>query len=291
MTSRLFAESIPEARFESFLTLVFGEREVKGQGRKLSLRWVVGWVPEAIPVGQTGQLVLDSQDLQQPLSLRVTVGQQETDVAIIRYDGTNTPGESYKDPECRYPDKEALHMTPSQGTRDLLSILDFVENNPHFLAREVIVVSFSFSALYTRKALLSDDKKRIGLWLAPMGATDLKDLMLKISGGIDYFALCTAGKDLGEVTVLGTPMDGSRFCRDAFESGFVSIEDAVEDMSHVETPVVWFYGEHDAWIDPENVERLMRACRSPFKIRILPTGHVPLNGAEALHVFAVRPMS
>lgn len=208
------------------------------------------------------------------------------DAAIVRYDTTNTVGESYKDPDCRFPGRESLHMVLSAGTRDLLSILDFVENNEYFLAREVVLVSFSLSALHARKAILEDPKRRIHLWVAPMGVTNIKDLMVRVSGGIDYFGLYKAGKDLGDVTVLGTVVSGNRFCEDAIEHGYVSLQDATKDMSRIDVPVIWLYGVHDAWVDSENVEQLLSAKKKGFqKVRILPTGHLPLNGEEALQVF------
>jgi ubiquinone/menaquinone biosynthesis C-methylase UbiE/esterase/lipase len=213
---------------------------------------------------------------------------QRHDAVVLRYDAINTEGESYKDPECRYPGKETVHMTLSQGTEDLLNILDFLENNESFLVREVVIVSFSLSALHARKAILKDEKKRVHLWIAPMGVTNMKDLMFNISGGIDYFDLYRGGRDLGDVTVLGVVVDGNRFCHDACQCGYVSMDDAVRDMSEIDIPVIWLYGIHDAWVDPEGVERLLEAKkRGDKKVRILPTGHLPLNGEEALEVFDV----
>ncbi len=211
---------------------------------------------------------------------------QFKDAVVVRYDSTNHVGDSYKDPQCREPWKECLHMTLSQGTEDLLSVLDYVENNEHFLAKEIILISFSIGALLARKALTKDKRNRVHFWIAPMGATHMGDLLIRVSGGIDYFDLHKSGQDLGEVTILGITVGGNRFCEDALSRGYVTLEDALEDMSKIDIPVMWLYGEYDSWIDPENVEKLLSAkTRGWKKIKIIPTGHLPLNGEEALGVF------
>ncbi len=211
---------------------------------------------------------------------------QYNDAVVVRYDSTNHIGDSYKDPQCREPWKECLHMTLSQGTEDLLSVLDFVENNDYFLAKDIILISFSIGALFARKAIVKDRRKRTHLWIAPMGATDMGDLLIKVSGGIDYFDLYRSGKHLGEVTILGITVGGDRFCEDALAKGYVTLEEAIEDMSRIDIPVMWLYGAYDSWIDPDSVEKLMAAKQRGWKkIKIIPTGHLPLNGEEALGVF------
>ncbi len=213
---------------------------------------------------------------------------QLTDVVVVRYDSTNHVGDSYKDPQCREPWKECLHMTLSQGTEDLLSVLDFIENNDHFLAKEIVLVSFSIGALLARKAIVNDPRHRIHSWIAPMGATHMGDLLIRVSGGIDYFDLYQKGQELGDVTILGITVRGERFCEDALSKGYVTLEDALKDMSKITIPVTWLYGEYDSWIDPENVEKLLGAKTTGFKkIRVIPTGHLPLNGEEALEVFEI----
>ena len=211
---------------------------------------------------------------------------QFRDAAVVRYDSTNHIGESYKDPQCREPWKECLHMTLSQGTEDLLSILDFVENNGFFLAKEIILISFSIGALLARKAIVKDQRRRVHFWIAPMGATHMGDLLLKVSGGIDYFDLYESGQTLGDVTILGLTVQGDRFCEDALSRGYVTMEDAIQDMAKINIPVMWLYGAYDSWIDPENVEKLLAAKTEGWKkIKVIPTGHLPLNGEEAIGVF------
>ena len=213
---------------------------------------------------------------------------QFKDAVVVRYDSTNHVGDSYKDPPCREPWKECLHMTLSQGTEDLLSILDFIENNDHFLAKEIVLVSFSIGALLARKAIIKDSRHRVHFWIAPMGATHMGDLLIRVSGGIDYFDLYKKGQELGNVTILGITVGGNRFCEDALSGGYVTLHDAMKDMSQIKIPVIWLYGEYDSWIDPENVEKLLEAKSSGFrKIRLIPTGHLPLNGEEALEVFDI----
>ncbi len=213
---------------------------------------------------------------------------QFKDAVVIRYDSTNHVGDSYKDPPCREPWKECLHMTLSQGTEDLLSVLDFIENNDHFLTKEIVLVSFSIGALLARKAIVKDSRHRVHFWIAPMGATHMGDLLIRVSGGIDYFDLYEKGQELGNVTILGITVEGNRFCEDALSRGYVTLYDAMEDMSRIKIPVIWLYGEYDSWIDPESVEKLLEAKSSGFKkIRLIPTGHLPLNGEEALEVFDI----
>ena len=97
-------------------------------------------------------------------------------VAVLRFDHTNTVGESHIDPENRSEGKECLHFTTSGTLRDLEATLKFASENRLFQASEFILVSFSLNSLQSRKLLL-DTRWPISYWIAPMGVADAQDVV------------------------------------------------------------------------------------------------------------------
>ena len=208
-------------------------------------------------------------------------------VAVLRYDGIRRKGESHKDPEAAIPPYEMIHASLSQGADDIKAVLDWLPNNPVLKASSVILVSFSLSALEARIALRDADyRRRVTAWIACMGTLEFRDLMIRINCGLDLLEQYQIGIDLGVIPILGNLISMVPFAADVVANGVASLDQAREDMRHIDIPVTWILGEHDHWIKPGFVRDIMSvqvdAARDVISV---PVGHNARTSEEALQLF------
>jgi len=208
------------------------------------------------------------------------------DVVVLRYDGIRSIGESYKDRGCRFEGKEMINLKLSQGMEDILTTLDYIDDNSRFKATDVILISFSLSSCMARKALVSDVKKRVGYWISAWGAPDAQSTIRNSTGGVDFIANYHRGISCGVTNVLGHLIDTDRFSSDAIRSGMAFLEEAKRDLARLAIPVTWLYGKFDDWIDPSRIREIM-SLRAPGTREIveLSTGHMPTTNDEALEAY------
>lgn len=223
------------------------------------------------------------------LTLVENFARRRRDVVVVRYDGINNLGESYRDPECRKPGDEALHMTLSQSVDDIEATVDWVYDNPMFTPTEVILVSFSLQGVMGRRAVFRDRGRRIHYWIGVTGAPAAQEVIRNATGGIDYIAEYAAtGKTVARAAVLGVEIEGMRFCEDLLRNGLAFMSDAKREIAEIPIPVTWVLGLYDAWIDPSTIREFMAVkARAPRELIELECGHVPLNSDEALKLFSV----
>jgi ubiquinone/menaquinone biosynthesis C-methylase UbiE/pimeloyl-ACP methyl ester carboxylesterase len=207
-------------------------------------------------------------------------------ITVVRLDGINRRGESYKDPSCRQPGRECYRFTYSQGVRDIQASLDFLESSPAFQPSTVILVTFSSAAIEARRALALESRARIGGWVSVVGAADLASGWRVLNGGVDYLAGCERGVRFSIQPVLGVEGDVDHTARDAIASGLAYMEDARRDMAKIQVPILWLLGRDDGWIDAERAQELM-ACGDARDRRLIevPTGHQLRTSREALDCF------
>jgi SAM-dependent methyltransferase/pimeloyl-ACP methyl ester carboxylesterase len=209
-------------------------------------------------------------------------------VAIIRYDGIRNMGESYNDIECRQPGKDMLHLTLSQYVEDILSTLDFCYSNGYFIPDKTILITPSMSAVAGRRALAIDEKKRVHLWISLMGVSHPRRVLSSISGGIDYLHIMNLGRKAGVASVLGCTIDWDNFWQDAQKNKLISVSDSKKDLASIDIPIIWIRGLYDAWISSDDISSLLRDYpQSKKRIVDIPTGHLPLNGQEAIRLFSL----
>ncbi len=220
------------------------------------------------------------------LTLVENFARRNRDVVVIRYDGVRNLGESYKDPDCRVQGREAMRMSLSQGVSDLQATLDYIDDNPHFSATSVIVVSFSLQAVIGRRVLFEDRGRRISHWVTVNGAPYARDLICNAAGGVDYLGQKRGGARIGDASILGVFLSGDAFCADALEHGLAFAEDAVRELPAIAVPITWILGRYDAWVDAAIVRDLMaRPSAAERTVIELDCGHIPLNSEEALELF------
>lgn len=199
-------------------------------------------------------------------------------VAVLRLDYTHCRGESYVPKENRSSGREALDFLCSRAANDLRSAIDWVHDNPLFFPERVVLLGPSFSAPMALQVASQD--QRISLLVCPMGAPDMQDLMKNCTGGLDYLGSARKGVHAGVVNLLGLLVDMTSVADDLLHSGIAFIEQARRAIEDMQNAIVWIYGEHDAWINPDRVKALLNAKRRGERQLVqLSTGHLATSVA------------
>ncbi len=203
-------------------------------------------------------------------------------IEVVRFDGIRKRGESFTDPECRVPGREAQHYVFSQGVRDLEALVRHLRESPDHGARRVIVVSFSAAAIEVRKAVAQDRGRSIDGWVSVVGSPDLQSMARSISGGVDYVGGHERGLAFGIQELLGVRVDIDRIAVDAVRHQMSFIEDSRRDLAEIDVPISWFHGRYDAWVDLGRVrDVLSHGDRSRRRLFVLPTGHQIKSSRQA----------
>ncbi len=208
-------------------------------------------------------------------------------LTVIRFDTTNSTGESYKDPEARREGMEYLNFSPWNAIGDILSVASWAEDNKYFRSDHVTLLSLSWIAPMARRAILLDRQNCIKYWLSAMGTPDMQQLVKNCTGGIDYIGNHLKGLKPGVVNFLGELSDVSNFSEDCINiSQIAFLDKAREEIAEITIPVTWIYGQYDSWVNPETVRDVMNV-KAPASREVLevPTGHMPLSTEEALSNF------
>jgi ubiquinone/menaquinone biosynthesis C-methylase UbiE len=209
-------------------------------------------------------------------------------LVVVRFDGIRRRGESYNDVECRRAGEENLHYTFSQGYRDILATLDFLERAPQYRCERSILVTFSVASIEGRRAAVVDRGRRIGAWISVVGASDPQSLLRVISGGIDYMGGADRGISFGLQHVQGLLLDMDGATKDALEQRIAFLDDARRDMAKLTIPVTWLHGRFDGWMDLERIRHALSfGDTMQRRLLELPIGHQLKDSREALGVFGV----
>jgi len=207
-------------------------------------------------------------------------------LVVVRFDGIRKRGESYNDPECRAPGTEHHHFSVSQGVRDILATLEFLEQAPEFRTQRSVLVTFSASAIEGRRAVWEDAGRRLAGWVSVVGPADLQSAMRVIAGGVDFMAGGERGVAFGRQEVLGIEVDVDRSNRDALEHELGFLEDAQRDFSEIRVPITWFHGAFDAWMDLRRVTDALSCGETESRrIYVMPTGHQLRSSRQAAEAF------
>ncbi len=215
-------------------------------------------------------------------------------LAVLRYDGIRRKGESYKDAEASEPPLEMVNASLSQGAEDIKSVLDWLAVNPKIKAGPVILVTFSLSALEARIALRDEAvRRRIHYWIACMGTLEFRDLMNRVNCGLDLLEQHQLGIDLGIIPILGNLIRMKHYAADVVATGVATLDQAREDMRHLDLPITWIYGKHDNWVKAEFVRDVMSIKSDALReVLSVPLGHNARTSEEALRLFgAVTALS
>jgi ubiquinone/menaquinone biosynthesis C-methylase UbiE/pimeloyl-ACP methyl ester carboxylesterase len=209
-----------------------------------------------------------------PLALTIveTFKAHGESVSVLRIDGINQRGESYKDPDCRLRGREYNRFVFSQGVDDIDASVAFMRDRVQ--PERTIIVSQSVAALAARKAIVRDENSQIDAWVSIVGSPDLQSVSRAISGGIDFAVGFENGIEFGYQELLGIVIHADRLMRDATDIGVLHIEDARQDFDSIEIPLTWFHGHYDAWVDFDRVKDVLSyGKRAERKLIVIPTAH------------------
>lgn len=219
-------------------------------------------------------------------TLLATFWSEGKNIVTLRYDGINRPGESHQDEAHPKRGYEMLSYRISQGLGDLQAALDFVRDNPYFIAEKVIIVSFSMSAIDARRLLSRKEGSGVDYWISVMGVPSTQTTLRYILGGIDIISNYRLGVPSGIIGMLGHLIDMDIMAADAVENKYAFLTDARLDMSRIAIPVLWIYGVYDKWVDMDEVKDLM-SVKAPGSRELLeiPTGHNLRTSDDAIQTF------
>jgi CheY-like chemotaxis protein len=210
-------------------------------------------------------------------------------IAIIRYDGIRRKGEAHKDPEASEPPYEMLTASTSQGAEDIKAVLDWLQLNSKIRASSVILVTFSLSALEARVVLRDEGyRRRINYWISCMGALEFRDMMNRINCGLDLLEQYQLGIKLGVYPILGNLINHEPYAADIIANAVGTLDQAREDMSHIDIPITWIYGRYDKWIKSEFIRDVMSIKADALR-EVIPVsiGHNARTSKEALRMFGM----
>jgi DNA-binding response OmpR family regulator/ubiquinone/menaquinone biosynthesis C-methylase UbiE len=208
-------------------------------------------------------------------------------LVVIRFDGIRRKGESHKDPDASEPPYEALHSSTTQGVEDIKAVLDWLTFSPKIKASSVVLVTFSLSALEARVALRDDRyRQRTHYWISCMGSLEFRDMMNRINCGLDLLEQHQLGINLGHYAILGNLIDHKPYAADILANSVGTLEQAREDMQHLDLPITWIYGQYDKWIKPEFIRDVMSVqANAPREVISVPIGHNARTSKEGLRLF------
>ena len=208
-------------------------------------------------------------------------------LAVIRYDGIRKKGESHKDPEATEPPYEMLNTDFGQGAEDIVTVLDWLQSNPKVRASSIILLTFSFSALEARIVLRDEvQRRRVDYWIACMGTPEFRDLMVRINCGLDFLEHYQLGIKLGVMPVLGNLVNVDNYVGDGVTHGVATLEQAREDMRHLDLPITWIYGQFDSWVKSEFIRDVMSVqVNAPREVISVPIGHNARTSKDGLRMF------
>jgi ubiquinone/menaquinone biosynthesis C-methylase UbiE len=256
------------------------------------LRALVDWCgnPRGAPVAIIPPAWGKTKETLLPLAATLieTFQQVGESLVVLRFDGIRRRGESHNDADCAEPGRENLHYTFSQGYRDILATLDFLESSREFRSTNALLVTFSVAAIEARRAIVLDAGRRIRAWISGVGSPDPQSLLRVSSGGIDYFSGAERGILFGPQEVQGLTIDMDRATRDAIAEEMAFLADARRDMAKIGIPITWFFGHYDAWTELSRVADVLSFGETrQRRIVDLPVGHQLRDSAEAMAVFGL----
>jgi ubiquinone/menaquinone biosynthesis C-methylase UbiE/dienelactone hydrolase len=204
------------------------------------------------------------------------------DIAVLRIDGTNNLGESWKDPEGRGEGRNTLRFRTEDTVDDLRACLDWARNNELVDPTTIVLVSSSFASIPTRHFLASGQGTEVSHWVSWFGAADARNSILHVSGHLDLFGARADGERFGVQSLGGCLVDVDHFFEDLTSKGIGQLEDARREMSRITADVTWIHGQQDAFMDPRRVRDVMGVAAPGGRELIeVDSGHVPTSGEEA----------
>lgn len=222
------------------------------------------------------------------LTLMTHFAEAGENVAVVRYDGIDRPGESDNSNRHARRGYEMLGYRIDQGYVDLAATMHWVKTNRIFTPEKTVIVSFSMSALDARRLQSDPLADSADYWISVMGVSSSQGALRNILGGLDVIGNHRMGMPIGTMGMLGQLIDMDRMASEMVRLGYASASDAREAMGRIGTPVTWIYGAHDRWMVPEEILDVMSIWSEGERELIeVPTAHNLRTSDDALSVFQI----
>jgi SAM-dependent methyltransferase/pimeloyl-ACP methyl ester carboxylesterase len=211
---------------------------------------------------------------------------QGKQLAVLRYDGVNRPGESHNDVENPRMGYEMLSYRISQGLADLQAALEFVRHNEHFVADRKVLITFSMSSIDARRLLAQNPKHGIDFWINCMGVPCAQTTLRNVLAGIDIVSNARMGISNGLMGMLGHLINMDVLAQDVLDRKYAFLTDARFDMARISVPVLWICGQYDKWVDQAEVRDLMSVrAAAAREVLGIPSGHNLRTSDDAIHTY------
>jgi len=220
------------------------------------------------------------------LTLMANFAAAGENIAVLRYDGIDRPGESDNANRHARRGYEMLGYRINQGYSDLEATMNWVSNNEIFKAEKTVLISSSMSALDARRLQSTRGALKADYWISLMGVSSAQGTLRNVLGGLDVIASHRMGLPIGTMGMLGQLVDMDRMTADMTHLGYATIADARDTMSRVETPVTWMFGVFDKWMITEEIRDIMSIKSPGFREIIeIPTAHNLRTSNDAISAF------
>lgn len=208
------------------------------------------------------------------LTLLTNLTAVDENVAVLRYDGTDRPGESANSNSDVRPGNEMIEYRINQSYTDLEATMDWVHNNGKIRVDRTVLITFDMAALEARRLQASPEDPRADHWIAVMGIASAQNALKNMLCGLDVIANHRMGIPVVTMNLLGQLIDIDRLAADITHLRYATTADAREAMAQIESPVTWIYGTHDKWTAPEEIRDIM-SIASPGKRELIeiPSSH------------------
>jgi len=209
-------------------------------------------------------------------------------VAVLRYDGTDRPGESANSNPNARPGNEMIGYRINQSYSDLEATINWAYNSGKIRVDRTVLITFDMAALEGRRLQASSEDPRADHWVSVMGVVSAQSALKNMLCGLDVIANHRMGIPVGTMKLLGQLVDMDRMAADITHLGYATTSDAREAMAQIESPLTWIYGACDTWTSPEEIRDIMSVA-SPGERELIeiPSAHNLRASGNAMAGFQI----
>lgn len=164
---------------------------------------------------------------------------------VVRYDNVNHVGES---------DGLVTQFRLEDMEKDLETVLDHVASQ--WPGRPIGLVATSLAGRVALK--VAGRVSHVRLLMLINGIMDVRHTLQAVHQE-DLIGEHLAGVRKGVVNILGLTIDADRWLEHAVQAGYADLATTECDAERVQTPVVLFHAEQDAWVDPKSIASVAAA--------------------------------
>jgi len=224
------------------------------------------------------------------LTLLTSFAAAGENVAVLRYDGTDRPGESANSNPNVRAGNEMIGYRINQSYTDLEATINWVHNNEKIRVDKTILITFDMASLEARRLQTFSEDLRADHWVSVMGVVSAQSALKNMLCGLDIIANHRMGIPIGTVNLLGQLIDMDRLAADITHLGYATTSDAREAMAQIELPITWICGAYDKWTSPEEIRDIMSVA-SPGERELIeiPSAHnlrISDNGMASFQIIS-----